>query len=331
MSLWIASFVFVFSPYPARAGIISALRNLFGSGEPAEQDASFSAVFMPLLGSQGASLSLAVGGPIHEPEPTLLVTQDSALVASKNPAGILPSSYTDQILIYTVAEGDTPGGIAERFGISLNTLLLSNNLSNPNLIKVGAELVILPVTGVKYEVKKGDTLESIAKKFKGEAGDILSFNGLAVGEPLEVGSTIIIPDGEIATPPASPSSQSYSTSRLPEYSGYYMRPIFGGRKSRGIHGFNGIDLANSCGLPVLASAAGTVILARPSGWNGGYGEYVVITHPNGTQTLYAHLSSILARVGQYVAQGSQIATIGSTGNSTGCHVHFEIRGARNPF
>lgn len=286
---------------------------------------------MPLLGSQGLSAALAAGGPVHEPEPMLPSTQDSALVASKNPAGTLSSYYTDQIFIYTVAEGDTPGGIAERFGISLNTLLWSNNLSNPNLIKVGAELVILPVTGVKYEVKKGDTLEFVAKKFRGEVGDIIAFNGLAIGEPLEIGSTIIIPDGEIATPPSSPSSQNYSAGRLPEYSGYYMRPIIGGRKSRGIHGFNGVDLANSCGLSVLASAAGTVIIARPSGWNGGYGEYIVITHPNGTQTLYAHLSLILARVGQYVAQGSQIGTMGSTGNSTGCHVHFEVRGARNPF
>jgi len=110
-----------------------------------------------------------------------------------------------------------------------------------------------------------------------------------------------------------------------------MRPIFGGRRSRGIHGYNGIDLADSCGSPVVTSAPGTVIILRSSGWNGGYGKYIVVTHPNGTQTLYAHLSSVLASVGQFVAQGSQIGNIGSTGNSTGCHVHFEIRGAKNPF
>ena len=246
--------------------------------------------------------------------------------------GTLPSVFQDEILIYTVVGGDTPGAIAERFGISLNTLLWANNIANPNLIKVGDELIILPVTGVKYEVKKGDTIEAIAKKFKGDVDEILSFNGLATGEPLEVGSVLIIPDGEIVPPLSAPSTRSISSfSRLPEYSGYYMKPIFGGRRSRGLHGFNGIDLADSCGSPVLSSAPGTIIIARPSGWNGGYGKYVVIAHANGTQTLYAHLSLILGKIGQYIAQGSQIATIGSTGNSTGCHVHFEVRGARNPF
>ena len=90
-------------------------------------------------------------------------------------------------------------------------------------------------------------------------------------------------------------------------------------------------MANSCGLPILASAAGTIIVARDAGWNGGYGKYLVVSHPNGTQTLYAHLNAVLAKYGQQVAQGSQIGKIGSTGNSTGCHLHFEVRGARNPF
>jgi len=89
--------------------------------------------------------------------------------------------------------------------------------------------------------------------------------------------------------------------------------------------------SSSCGLPVLASADGIVIASRSSGWNGGYGQYVVVSHGNGTQSLYAHLNAIFTTVGQHVSQGVQIGTIGSTGNSTGCHVHFEIRGARNPF
>ena len=117
-----------------------------------------------------------------------------------------------------------------------------------------------------------------------------------------------------------------------------MRPIVGGRNARatranphGLHGFNGVDLANSCGLPVSAAAAGTIIIVRTSGWNGGYGKYIVVTHPNGVQTLYAHLSTIQTNVGEQVAQGTPIALIGSTGNSTGCHVHFEVRGAKNPF
>ena len=81
----------------------------------------------------------------------------------------------------------------------------------------------------------------------------------------------------------------------------------------------------------MASADGTVLIARTGGWNGGYGLYVVITHANNTQTLYAHLSSLAVLAGDLVTQGETIGTLGSTGNSTGCHIHFEIRGAKNPF
>ena len=333
MPILLAVLAFVLVPYPAKAGLLATLFKIFSSGKDgSHQETALAVLSRPLLGSQGAPAIPAVGGPTSEPVSPLPSTQDNALVASKNPMGTLPSVFQDEILIYTVVGGDTPGAIAERFGISLNTLLWANNIANPNLIKVGDELIILPVTGVKYEVKKGDTIEAIAKKFKGDVDEILSFNGLATGEPLEVGSVLIIPDGEIVPPLSAPSTRSISSfSRLPEYSGYYMKPIFGGRRSRGLHGFNGIDLADSCGSPVLSSAPGTIIIARPSGWNGGYGKYVVISHANGTQTLYAHLSSILGKIGQYIAQGSQIATVGSTGNSTGCHVHFEVRGARNPF
>jgi len=84
-------------------------------------------------------------------------------------------------------------------------------------------------------------------------------------------------------------------------------------------------------LPVFASAEGRVLITRFSGWNGGYGRYVVISHPNGTQTLYAHLQALTVNAGDVVAKGNVIGAIGSSGNSTGCHVHFEVRGARNPF
>ncbi len=275
-----------------------------------------------------------IGGPSEGdvPESPLVSTQDSALVAPLNPLGIISSGHQGEILVYTVQPGDTPLGIAEKFGISLNTLLWANNLANPHLIKVGSELVILPVTGVQYVVKKGDTISSIAKKFKGDADEILSFNGLAVDEPLVVGETMIIPDGEFSAPPAPAGSAAPSRfSSLPALQGYYLRPIVGGRKSQGIHGYNGVDLATSCGSPLLASASGSVIIARSSGWNGGYGRYVVLAHPNGTQTLYAHMGSIAVSVGEWVAQGMSIGAVGSSGRSTGCHVHFEVRGARNPF
>lgn len=332
-----------------RAGFFNDLWKIIsGSAERSNQDTSAAAIAMPLLGSQTDSSS-GMGGPedrkAEEEAVPIPVTYDSALVAGRNPAGTLPTSESDQISVYTVAEGDTPGGIAQRFGISLNTLLWANDLKNSRSIKVGDTLIILPVSGVKYTVKKGDTLQSIAKKFKpknvqtedfdGFMNDIQIYNGLAIDEKLEAGTEIIIPDGEVYSMPSVPSSgKSYTPPRfasLPEFIGYFLRPILGGRKTQGIHGYNGVDLANSCSTQIMASAAGNVIVSKSSGWNGGYGKYVVLSHPNKTQTLYAHMEKIYASVGQHVDQGDTLGLVGSTGRSTGCHVHFEIRGARNPF
>lgn len=109
-----------------------------------------------------------------------------------------------------------------------------------------------------------------------------------------------------------------------------MRPTKGVR-SQGIHGHNGVDIAAPVGTPVWAAADGKVIVARSGGWNGGYGSYVVISHSNGTQTLYAHLSRVDVTVGQSVTKGKTIGAMGNTGKSTGPHLHFEVRGGKNPF
>lgn len=335
-----ACYVFVLGyASEAHAGIFSSILNLFSADEETTKvDISpFASVSLPLLGTSAVSSQQnGVGGPMSGESPPLLAVQDSALVAPRNPAGTLLEGADDQIILYTVKPGDTPGAIAAQFGISLNTLLWANNIRNANMVKAGDVLVVLPVSGVKYEIKKGDTIESVAKAFKGDPTEILSFNGLAIGENLRVGDTIIVPDGELTPTLQSPSGTAQSStvrkfSSLPEHIDYYMRPLIGGRRSRGIHGYNGVDLANVCGTPLMASAAGTVIVARTGGWNGGYGKYVVIAHPNGTQTLYGHMSLLYVTVGQHVAQGVQIGLLGSTGNSTGCHAHFEVRGAKNPF
>ena len=102
-----------------------------------------------------------------------------------------------------------------------------------------------------------------------------------------------------------------------------------GRRSQGIHGYNGVDIAAPAGTPIVASASGDVIIARSAGWNGGYGNYIVIKHDNGTQTLYAHMSS-LAVSGGTVEKGELIGYVGISGRATGYHLHFEVRGAKNP-
>lgn len=234
-----------------------------------------------------------------------------------------------QISVYVVREGDTLSEIAELFGVSTNTIRWANNLSNSGL-KVGQELVILPISGVRHAVKKGDTLQSIAKKYKADLEDILAYNNISSDAKIIAGDTIIIPDGVLSSTASSVASRP-SSSQVTVSSGYYARPINGGRKSQGVHGYNGIDIAAPVSTPVVASSDGKVIIARSSGYNGGYGLYVAVSHSNGTQTLYAHLSRVNVSVGQYVSQGQVIGAVGNTGRSTGPHLHFEVRGARNPF
>lgn len=322
-----------YAPF-AHAGLFTDIwRFMAGVETEAKVESSAAAISLPLLGSRSTTQVLGMGGPSESEGSALSTVQDSALVASRNPAGTLPVSHNNQILIYTVQDRDTPGGIAEKHGITLNTLLWANNIRNPNLIKVGDEMVILPVPGVQVKVEKGWTIASIAQKFKGDENEIRIINGLGIDEQVKPGMMLIISDGEMALPSAPLSGQPPRIAALPPAPvGYYMRPIIGGRNSRatknnpqGIHGYNGVDLASYCGAPILASAKGKVIIVRASGWNSGWGRYMVISTPRGTQ-LYAHVDKILAVVGQEVEQASQIATIGSTGNSTGCHVHFEIRG-----
>ena len=264
-----------------------------------------------------------------------IIIDDNALIPAVSPEGTALGEVklsTDQIARYTVRTGDTLSSIARMFGVSVNTIRWSNDLSSGNTIRVGQELLILPIDGVRYTVKKGDTLVGIAKKFKGDLGEIVSFNDLDREEDLEAGTQIVIPDGVVIPTSVTPRP---NTSRIAQYSGpaivgYFMRPISGAR-TQGLHGNNGVDLGAPTGTPVAAAAAGEVLIARVSGWNGGYGLMVVISHPNGTQTLYGHLSKVDVVPGQYVVQGETIGKVGSTGRSTGPHLHFEVRGAKNPF
>ena len=265
-----------------------------------------------------------IGGPV------VAVVDETVLSSSAEEGGFADpgKSGTGAISTYIVREGDTLGEIAEMFGVSVNTITWANELKSKN-VRIGEVLVILPISGVRHTVKSGDTLQSIAKKYKADLNDVLSYNGIPANAKLTIGDTIIIPDGVISSEQSSALAKS--SSQINVASGYFSRPINGGRKSQGIHGYNGVDLAAPSGTPVLASAAGTVVISRTSGYNGGYGLYVAIKHNNGTQTVYGHMSRVNVVVGEEVGQGEVIGAVGNTGRSTGPHLHFEIRGARNPF
>jgi len=279
-----------------------------------------------------------VGAPI-----ALATSGNSALIAHSGPAGttadVVGSTQSDRISVYVVRKGDTLSEIADMFGVSVNTIKWANNLSSAADVHPGDTLIILPVSGVERTVVKGDTLKSIAKKYGADANEIANFNGLDPGAPLEVGSVIIIPGGEVA--PTAPKTSKSSSRIVSEpylggggsvQVGYYSNPMPGALVTQGTHGWNGVDLGAARGTPIHAAADGIVIVARGGGgWNGGYGNYVVITHGNGSQTLYGHMRSIVVSPGQSVSSGQVIGYEGSTGESTGPHLHFEVRGAANPF
>lgn len=305
-----------------------------GIGEKTEKPRMLNSQIIPLLeATANPETSAARGGG------EITIINNNALLPDSGPLGTMADieetkPNQDQISIYTVREGDSLSQIAKMFGVSVNTIKWANDLDYEGQIKVGQTLIILPVTGVQYTIKKGDTFKAIAGKFNADPEEIIRFNGLSQSASLVENQIIIIPNGDYAEPekptalPAAPKPRAVSG---PSYIGYYQRPTEGGRKSQGIHGYNGVDLANSCGTPIMASASGDVIISREYGWNAGYGNYIVISHPNGTQTLYAHLNKNVVAAGWHVAKGQVIGYIGSTGRSTGCHMHFEIRGAKNPF
>lgn len=240
----------------------------------------------------------------------------------------------DDISVYVVRKGDTIGQIAEMYDVSVNTILWANDLKKGAPLKEGDTLLILPISGVKHTVAKGETLASIAKKYKVDTLTIAGFNGLETSAALAVGEELIIPEGQMADTPASsgskPGTKITGNGSSKVISGYYINPVPElRRKSQGLHGKNGVDLAAPTGTRVLASAPGKIIFAK-SGWNGAYGNLIIEEHPNGTKTLYAHLSQINVTVGQRVERGQLIGLVGNTGRSTGPHLHFEVHGAKNP-
>lgn len=245
----------------------------------------------------------------------------------------------NQVAEYTVQQGDRLSFIASDFGVSINSVIWANKLKDANSISPGQILKIPPVSGVIHEVKKGDTLTIIAKKYGAEESKITEFNSLPQDGQLQIGDEIIVPDGEVKgpiyaiKPVGTSTTASLRTAKrfsyLPDLGDYFMPPAQGYNWGR-IHSRNGVDIANSCGTPIYAANEGSITTADGSGWNGGFGKFIKVLHPNGTETVYGHASKLLVSVGEYVSRGQMVALMGSTGRSTGCHLHFEVHGARNP-
>ena len=264
------------------------------------------------------------------------VLVDIALAPAAVPQTFVGHKPEHSFTIYRVERGDTPNGIADKFGIQATSLLGGNPLlsEESNLLQTGVDLVILPIDGVLHDVKPGDTLESISEKYGIPVETITGYepNHLEFPYRLYPETQILVPgavrDVFVWTPPSLESVRGRSTGSgvtpLIVGTGTFIYPV----NSRNFtqyfwYGHPGIDIALGEGTGVVASDTGTVTFA---GWNiYGYGNLIVINHGNGYETFYAHLSGISVVPGQIVYQGNIIGATGNTGNSSGPHIHFEVR------
>ncbi|MDE2218006.1 MAG: peptidoglycan DD-metalloendopeptidase family protein [Patescibacteria group bacterium] len=267
----------------------------------------------------------------------IAIVGNEALLPEAGPSGTIADieegGSNGTISSYVVRKGDTLSLIAKMFNVSANTIAWANDIKSGHYIKEGDTLIILPISGVRYTVKSGDNIKKVVAKYKGELEEVLQYNNLKADSPLVDGDTIIIPNGQMESTSGSSAGphSKFRGGSGPYYEGYYIRPIEGGRKSQGLHGWNAVDLAAPVGTPIFAAASGVVVISKNYGWNGGYGNYAVIEHPNKTQTVYGHMVQNISYEGEYVVQGQIIGYVGTTGRSTGPHLHFEVRGAKNPF
>ena len=248
-------------------------------------------------------------------------------------------SRVDKIQIYKVLPGDHLQKIAARYDLRPETIQWANPAleSNPDLLRVGDELIIPPVDGVLHIVRGGDTLSSLAAKYKVTVNEIVAYplNSLeSAGTPINSGKQLIIPNG---TKPYVPRQVAIYSGPIPASAsrgtGHLGWPVKGQVTQRFWGGHRAVDVGAWTGAQIVAADSGYVVAAR-HGWNGGYGNMVMIDHGNGFISLYAHMHSIYVRQGESIAKGEQVGTVGNTGRSTGPHLHFEVRYqgvTRNPF
>ncbi len=284
---------------------------------------------------------------IIDEDESINIFSENALMPTVSPADAdyglgSAESLEDQISVYVVHKGDSIAAIAKMFDVSVDTILAANDMKKGDKLVEGDVLFILPISGIEHTVQKGQTLKGIANKYKVEVEDIVAYNGISINESLVVGGKLVIPGAgmlseESGKPAANLGSSAvndknyYAANPIKSLAGYFINPVPTGHKTQGLHGpgHRGIDIGAPTGTKIYASASGTVLIAK-TGWSGGYGNMVIVQHPNGTKTLYAHMSKLGTKTGAKVTQGEVIGYVGSTGKSTGPHIHFEVFNAKNP-
>jgi murein DD-endopeptidase MepM/ murein hydrolase activator NlpD len=294
------------------------------------------------LGDQAVSANDAVGAEtydgtddgqyVDEDPASYQLIANAVRVVPETAPGDRPPTRT-RIEEYVVQPGDSLGSIARQFGLMTSTIMSANGLSARSIIRPGQTLKIMPVDGVIYKTKSGDTLSKIAKTYSTDAEKIMAANGMADASSLAVGMELILPDGRAPAPP--PPAPSRIAGSLKDVfvpppaaadvvgTGRLLWPTAARRITQYFkYRHTGVDIAGPTGTSIYAADDGVVSF---SGWNsGGYGNMIIVDHGNGVLTRYAHASRNMVAAGDTVKRGDVIALMGSTGRSTGPHLHFEV-------
>ncbi len=291
-----------------------------------EQTAAYKTQITPLI------ISEKNNGPLNASlqADKLLNTPSANSVAKENNRNTPSATASNRkgLQTYLVKKGDTLSMIAKKFNLSVNTILWANNLSLNSYIRPGDKLTILPVDGITYTVRSGDTVSSIAKRYGSTVNKILAYNQLSSAHKIRVNQKIIVPDGKLGYTRSrrianiKPVKTIYHVRKKSSGGLKFVWPTTSHRITQYYHWrHHAIDIGNHIGQPIYAPISGRVIHA---GWSRGYGYNVVIDNGHGVRTRTAHASKLYVKRGQYVKQGQVVAAVGSTGWSTGPHVHFEI-------
>lgn len=236
----------------------------------------------------------------------------------------------DQVVDYTVEQGDTLSTIADKFGVSTDSIRWANTMSR-DILQIGQVLKIPPVTGVVHKVREGETIYSIARRYGSDAQKIVNypFNDFTDLDTfaLNVGQTLIVPDGEMPQAVPKPQAPRIAAPVQPPTvaggSGQFSWPAGGTITQYPIWYHMALDIANRDAPPISAAGEGSVVSVQYLKY--GYGQHVIIDHGGGISTLYGHMSEMYVKVGDKVNRGQVIGKMGSTGRSTGTHLHFEVR------
>ncbi|OEJ13223.1 metalloendopeptidase [Brachyspira hampsonii] len=242
------------------------------------------------------------------------ITSDNTLVGD----GTIGMKYDE----YIIEEGDNLTVISKKIGVNLDTLVSVNKMSNANRLRPGQKIVIPNRNGLLYTVKKDESLEDIAERYDVSLNRVLSFNKISDPNDIEEGEDIFLPGAKYTLDERIDKfGQMFSLpttiTRISSVFGYRVHPITGVRTKH-----MGVDIPGRLNTPVYAARKGKVIFA---GYSGGYGNLVIVRHDKGYTTYYGHLNSITTRAGATVGVGVMIGRMGSTGRSTGSHLHFEVR------